>query len=165
MQAINTSIIEAPLRLIEHVVMLDRPYTEIVTADYTLADDVVATVWGLPYDVDGARWQETRYPDARAHAGILSDSFLFTRHSTTYSNKSRGRANAISRALLCYDFLSREIPVDSGIDLADPAAAPTRSRAPCSATTSCRARSRSTPASISPTRRQSPTRCAATPRA
>jgi hypothetical protein len=121
-QEINRSIVEAPLRLIEHVITHDRPYTEIVTADYTLADDVVATVWGLPYDSGGERWQRTRYQDGRPHAGILSDSFLFTRHSTTFSNKSRGRANVISRALLCYDFLDREIAIDSGIDLADPEA-------------------------------------------
>jgi hypothetical protein len=122
MQAINTSVVQAPVRLIEHVVLEDRPYTEIVTADYTYADDNVATIWGLPYQADGEAWQETRYEDGRPHAGILSDSFLFTRHSTTFSNKSRGRANAISRALLCYDFLSREIPIDSTIDLADPEA-------------------------------------------
>jgi hypothetical protein len=122
LQAINSSVVQAPARLIEHVVLQERPYSEIVTADYTLADDNVATVWGLAYDAGGPTWQETRYPDSRPHAGILSDSFLFTRHSTTYSNKSRGRANAISRALLCYDFLSREIPIDSTIDLADPAA-------------------------------------------
>jgi len=103
-------------------VLEDRPYSEIVTADYTYADDNVATVWGLPYDENGDTWQETHYQDDRPHAGILADSFLFTRHSTTYSNKSRGRANAISRALLCFDFLSSEIPIDAGIDLADPEA-------------------------------------------
>ena len=121
-QAINDSIVQAPLRLIEHVVMDDRPYSEIVTADYTVADDAVATVWGMPYDVSGPEWQETHYNDERPQAGILSDSFLFTRHSTTFSNKSRGRANLISNALLCFDFLSSEIPVDAGIDLADPEA-------------------------------------------
>jgi hypothetical protein len=111
--------VQAPLRLIEHVITSDRPYSEIVTADYTLADSTVATVWGLPYDAKGELWQETKYADGRPTAGILSDSFLFTRHGTTYSNKSRGRANLVSRALLCYDFLSREIPIDTGIDLAD----------------------------------------------
>ncbi|MDD9935724.1 MAG: DUF1588 domain-containing protein [Myxococcales bacterium] len=119
LQEINTSVVEAPLRLIEHVVMSDRPYGEIVTADYTYGDDIVATVWGLDYDDSGPAWQQTQYQDGRPTAGILSDSFIFTRHSTTFSNKSRGRANAVSRALLCYDFLSRELPVDSGIDLAD----------------------------------------------
>lgn len=121
---LNRSITQAALRLIEHVVMSGRPYGEIVTADYTLADRAVATVWGLPYDEDraarGETWQQTHYLDGRPTSGILSDSFLFTRHTTTLSNKGRGRANAISRALLCYDFLSRSIPLDASIDLADP---------------------------------------------
>jgi Protein of unknown function (DUF1585)/Protein of unknown function (DUF1588) len=122
MQELNRSIVDAPLRLIEHVIMEDRPYSEIVTADYTLADRTVATVWGMPYNEGGETWQETTYQDKRPTAGILSDSFVFTRHSTTFSNKSRGRANLVSRALLCYDFLSRELPIDTSIDLADEAA-------------------------------------------
>jgi hypothetical protein len=119
-QQLNDSITDAPLRLIQHVVENDRPLGEIVTADYTMADKIVATVWGLAYDGDGAEWKVTRYTDGREHAGILSDSFLFTRHSTTYSNANRGRANAMSSALLCYDFLSRDINVDASINLADP---------------------------------------------
>lgn len=118
-QRINVAVTEAPLRLIEHVVMNDRPYTEIVTADYTVADEVVATVWGMPYDGSGRTWEVTRYDDGRPHAGVLSDSWLWTRHSTTFSNQNRGRANAISRALLCNDFISRQLEVDTSINLAD----------------------------------------------
>lgn len=118
-QAINVSLAEAPLRLIEHVVTNDLPYGEIVTADYTLADRYVATVWGLPYDADGERWQVTRYQDERPVAGILSDGFLWLRHSSTQSNKSRGRANRLTTALLCYDYLDRQIELDASIDLAD----------------------------------------------
>ena len=119
-QRINVSLTEAPLRLIEHVVMNDRPYTEIVTADYAVADGVVATVWGLDYAGTGKSWEVVHYADGRPAAGILSDSMLFTRHSTTFSNKNRGRANAVSRALLCYDFIDRQIEIDSNIDLSDP---------------------------------------------
>lgn len=135
LQAVNDSIVQAPLRLIEHVVMNDLPYSEIVTADYTLADDAVAAVWGMEHDASGPAWQQTHYGDARMHAGILSDSFLFTRHSTTFSNKSRGRANLVTNALLCFDFLAAEIPVDAGIDLADPAAVAdaVRNNAACAA--------------------------------
>lgn len=119
-QRINVSLTEAPLRLIEHVVMNDRPYTEIVTADYTMADGVVAAVWGVAYSGSGKSWEQTKWADGRPHAGILSDSMLFTRHSTTFSNKNRGRANAMSRALLCYDFIDRQIEIDANINLADP---------------------------------------------
>ncbi|MCC7541993.1 MAG: DUF1588 domain-containing protein [Deltaproteobacteria bacterium] len=118
-QRINQSIVEAPLRLIEHVVTQDRPYHEVVTADYTLADPITSIVFGIPHDAEGPEWQVTHYEDGRPHAGVLSDSFVFTRHSSTFSNRNRGRANAIARAFLCYDFLDRHVEIDSNIDLAD----------------------------------------------
>jgi len=118
--ALNRSVTEGPLRLIEHVVTNDLPYTEILTADYTMADGITSVVWGLPYDGDGTSWEQTSWEDGRGNAGILSDAWLYQRHSSTASNANRGRANAISRALLCYDFLSRDIEVDASVNLADP---------------------------------------------
>lgn len=118
--SLNRSIEESALRLIEHVVTSDRPYTEIVTADYQLANGEVAAVWG-DLDVTGPDWQVAHWTDGRPKAGILSDPWLFTRYQSTPSNKGRGRANAISKALLCYDFLSRDVEIDSNINLADPA--------------------------------------------
>src|SRR5262249_49553953 len=47
---------------------------------------------------------------------------LFSRHSTTVSNANRGRANAVARAFLCEDFLSREVRIDASVNLADPLA-------------------------------------------
>ena len=117
---VNRSLQEASLRLIEHVVMNDRPYGEILTADYYLANDLVAAVWGS-LDVTGSDWQVTHWKDDRPKAGILSDPWLFTRYQSTQSNKNRGRANALSKALICYDFLSRDIEIDASINLADPA--------------------------------------------
>ncbi len=116
---LNVSVMESPLRLIEHVVLNDKPYSEIVTANYTVADGVVSTVWGLSYDGDGSSWEVTSWPDERGNAGILSDSWLFQRHSSTIANANRGRANMISRALLCQDYLSRDIEIDAGVNLAD----------------------------------------------
>ena len=118
-QRINQSIVESPVRLVEHVVMNDKPYHEIVTADYTVADPIVSTVFGIPYDGAGEEWQVTRYDDGRAHAGLLSDNFMFTRHSSTFSNRNRGRAALVARAFLCYDFLDRQVEIDATIDLAD----------------------------------------------
>jgi Protein of unknown function (DUF1588) len=117
--ALNMSVVESPGRFAEHVVMNDRPYHEIVTGDYALASSVTATIFGIPYDTDGPEWQESRYDDGREHAGVLSDSFYFTRHASTFSNKNRGRASQVSRAFLCYDFLSRQVELDSDIDLGD----------------------------------------------
>jgi len=116
--ASNRAIMEAPLRLIEHVVTGDLPYGEIVTADYTLADEAVAGAWGLTHV--GTGWQVIDPPPDLRKAGILADSWLFARHGSTVSNAGRGRANAISRALLCFDFLDRDIEIDASVDLADP---------------------------------------------
>jgi hypothetical protein len=117
---LNTSVQEASLRLVEHVVMNDLPYSQIVTADYAIANHVVSTVWGTTYDTTGAEWQQSYYQDGRPVAGVLSDPWVFTRHASTISNANRGRANAMSKALLCYDFLDRDIVIDSSINLADP---------------------------------------------
>jgi len=117
---INGSVQEAPLKLIEHVVMNDLPYSDIVTADYTLADPIVATVWDLDYDPAGPEWQATKWEDGRGNAGILTDSWFYVRWQSTPSNANRGRANALSRALLCYDFLSRDVELDTSVNVADP---------------------------------------------
>jgi hypothetical protein len=119
---LQASIGEEPLRLIEHVVMNDRPYTEIVTADYTMANPVTATAYGLAHDADGAQWQEARYGDGRPAAGVLSTNAFYLRHRSAGANWHRGRANAVSKAFLCYDFLSRDVVVDGNIDLSDPEA-------------------------------------------
>ncbi len=118
---INRDIMQAPLRLVEHVVSNDLPYSEIVTADYTLANETVATVWGIPYAGD-AGWEVTAWDDGRDNAGVLSDSWLFQRHRSTETNANRGRANLVASAFLCADFTSNDIDVDVSVDLSDPEA-------------------------------------------
>jgi hypothetical protein len=72
---------------------------------------------GWPADM----WVESRYDDGRPHAGVLSTTSMHTRWTTTDSNKNRGRANAWTRSLLCYDFLKRDVDLDTdSIDLTDP---------------------------------------------
>jgi hypothetical protein len=117
---LQSSIGEEPLRLVEHVVMGDRPYTEIVTADYTMANPVVAAAYGLEHVADGPEWQVAHYTDGRPAAGVLSTNAFYLRHRSAGANWHRGRANAVSKALLCSDFLSRDVVVDGAIDLSDP---------------------------------------------
>lgn len=122
-QHVSESLSEEPLRLIEDVVMNDRPYSEIVTANYTFANGVVAAIWGLPYTGDGQQWQKTSWQSAgepRPAAGILASSELYFRHRSAGANYHRGRANAITRSLLCHDYLAADIVVDTSIDLSDP---------------------------------------------
>jgi hypothetical protein len=117
---VTAEIFDEPLRLIEDVVRSDRPYTEIVTADYTMATPMVAGAWGLEHSGE-ERWERVKWKDGRGAAGVLATNGMFLRHRSTAFNYNRGRANAISRGLLCHDFLEGEIHLDTKINLADPA--------------------------------------------
>jgi hypothetical protein len=112
---------EEPLRLIEDVVMSDQPYTAIVTADYTRADQTTASIWGLPHSGPAATWERTKFGDGRAPVGILSTNAIYDRWRSTGANYNRGRANLVSRSLLCHDFLASDIIIDTSVDLSDPA--------------------------------------------
>lgn len=118
-EEMNASVYDEPLRLIEDVVMSDRPYTDIVTADYTMADPIVATVWGMQHSANPG-WERTTWPDGRGHAGILASTALYLRYRNVNFNYNRGRANAISRGLLCHDYLDSDIAIDTSVDLSDP---------------------------------------------
>jgi len=118
-EEIYASTTDAAPRLVEYIVMNDRPYSEIVTADFMLADPVLAAIYGVDYDPEGPTWQRSAWVDGRPMAGILSDSELYRRHVSNGSNFHRGRANFLAGALLCEDFASREIAVQGGIDLSD----------------------------------------------
>ena len=116
----NDGLFEEPLALIEDIVMSDQPYTNIVTANYTMANGVTAAIWGLPHAGAMDTWERTTFTDGRPAAGILSTSALQHRWRSTGFNYNRGRANEISRALLCHDFLDSDIQIDTSVDLSDP---------------------------------------------
>ncbi len=122
---IAESVLQGPLRLIEHVVMEDRPYTEIVTGDTWMVDARSSVVWGTDYDESGPMWQEVSPPDDRPPAGILSDNAVYMRHESCGFNFNRGRAHLVANALLCHDFLAADIDIDGSIDLSDPEAVAT----------------------------------------
>ena len=103
------SVGEEPLRLISHVVAQDRPWSEVVTADYTMSNDLLATNWPVDYPEGKTGWQEARYTDGRPAAGVLATNGFYWRYVTNISNKSRGRVAAISRLLLCTDILGRPV--------------------------------------------------------
>jgi hypothetical protein len=120
--AINHAMNEETLKLVEHVVELDRPYTEIVTAKYVVANQTLATIYGLPYDTSGPDWQETHYLDGRPEAGVLTTTEPYRRYESNGSNFHRGRANMWATQLLCESFANRDVAVEGGVDLSDPEA-------------------------------------------
>lgn len=117
--AMNRSIYDEPLRLIEDIVMTDQPYTRIVTAGYTMADPTVATVWGMAHS-DRPGWERSHWTDDRGAAGILASTAIYLRYRSTAFNFNRGRANALSRSLLCHDFSASDIAIDTSVDLSNP---------------------------------------------
>ena len=109
---------EEPLRLIAHVAATGRPFSEIVTADYTLADELLASIWPLDRE-PGAGWRVARWTDGRPAAGVLVSNGLWWRYSTNTFNQSRARAGAIFRLLACEDLLTRPVSFSSTPSLLD----------------------------------------------
>lgn len=113
------SIGQEPLRILAHVAANDRPWHEIVTGGYTMADELIAEVWPVDYPAGETGWREVRYTDDRPAAGVLSTNALWWRYTSTLANANRGRANAISRLMFCSDYLVRPIEFDRNVNLLD----------------------------------------------
>lgn len=115
MQAIG----EAPLRMVARVADEDLPWTEVVTGDWTMAEETIGSVWPVDYPDGATGWQVVRWTDGRPPVGLLATNSLWWRYTTTDSNANRGRANAISRVFLCNDYLQHPITFDRTISLVD----------------------------------------------
>ncbi|HMV68353.1 MAG TPA: hypothetical protein PKA64_16010 [Myxococcota bacterium] len=116
---VQASLGEEPLRVLARVAGEDLPYTDLVTGDWTMADERVASVWPVEYPAGATGWRVSRYTDGRPAAGVLSGNGLWWRYDTTYENYNRGRANALSRILLCADFLERPVHFERSADIFD----------------------------------------------
>jgi hypothetical protein len=108
-QAFVDAMGEESLRRLAHIALNDLPYGTIVTADFTFADETLAQVFPVDYPIGATGWQQVQYTDGRPAAGMLSDSGFWMRYGSTFVNSNRGRANAISRTLLCQDYLAQPI--------------------------------------------------------
>ena len=117
--AYQRSVGEQPIqqfRFVDH----DRSYDEFLLADYTIANRILAMTWPVDgYDDAGPEWQRVSYKDERPAAGYLASNSFLLRYLTDGINFNRGRANAVSRILLCDDYLLRPIDFPRNIDLTD----------------------------------------------
>ena len=117
------------MKLIEHVVRNDRPFTEVVTADYIMVSPYTARGYGVfdevkdkfknpddpfeyvPGEAEGARRpeQEQQNQDSATgfypHAGLLSTFQYLTRYPTTETNRNRLRARMYYQHFLGVDVL------------------------------------------------------------
>jgi hypothetical protein len=107
---------EEPLRHLWYVADQDLPYTALVTADHTLANDTMFAHLPLE-DLDGGTgWRRARYPDDRPPVGILAASGFYWRYTSTYENANRGRAAAWARALLCDNRYEAAVSFQGGVE-------------------------------------------------
>lgn len=113
------SVGDEPLKLLATVARDDLPITELVTADWTMANEILAAMWPVDYPAGGTGWKQVRYTDGRPAAGVLSTNGLWWRYPSTDSNANRKRANQTSRILLCSDYLTRPIEFDRNVNLLD----------------------------------------------
>lgn len=113
------SIGDEPLRLLGYVAANDLPITELVTADYTVANEVLDAMWPIDYPDGETGWRKVHWTDGRPAAGVLASNGLWWRYSSTDSNANRKRANTVSRILLCHDYLTRPIDFDRNVNLLD----------------------------------------------
>ena len=105
---------EAP-RLMSFVATQDRPWTEVVTADYTLSNDLLLNIWPLERlesqdsQDDNQNWFLAKYTDSRPAGGVLMTNGLWWRYYTTPHNYSRTRAMALTDLFLCENYLLKPI--------------------------------------------------------
>jgi hypothetical protein len=117
-----------PMKLIEHIVRNDRPFTEIVTADYIMVTPYTARGYGI-YDELKSKFKNPEDPfeyipvklkalvartrdddeDSAtgfyAHAGLLSTFQYLRRYPTTETNRNRLRARMFYQQFLGIDVL------------------------------------------------------------
>ena len=113
---------QEPLQIIAEVAREDLPYTTIVTADWTMANEDLAAWFPVEWTEGDTGWKKTRYTDGRPAGGVIATNGLWWRYTTTEANANRRRANALTRILVCADYLQRPIAFDQDINLLDEAA-------------------------------------------
>ncbi|HMV68299.1 MAG TPA: DUF1588 domain-containing protein, partial [Myxococcota bacterium] len=115
----SQAIAREPLELAGYILRERRPWTEIVTADYTVVNAYSGMVYGVAGaaepDVDdpGALMYERAQVDGWPHAGVLSTPAFFNRYPTTATNRNRHRAWKVLKTFLGTDILAfAERPID-----------------------------------------------------
>lgn len=120
----NEGIARESLQLIAHVVRNDLPYTEILTADYTMVNPFSAKSYGVEANFETGDYNEfvpVQIPGI-PHAGVLTNSVYMNRFPTTDTNRNRHRARKIYDFFLATDVLRLgERPIDAtGSDILNP---------------------------------------------
>jgi hypothetical protein len=148
------ALLGEPMRLVEHIVRNDRPFTEIVTADYILVSPYSARGYGVfdevkdqfknpddPFEYVPVRLKalkgRSRPTDQESatgfypHAGLLSTFQYLTRYPTTETNRNRLRARMYYQHFLGVDVLELAARVSDAAAVTAKYKVPTMQAAEC----------------------------------
>lgn len=148
------ALLGEPLKLIEHIVRNDRPFTEIVTADYIMVSPYSARGYGVfeqledqfrnpddPFEYVPVKLKalvgRNRSEDQESasgfypHAGLLSTFQYLTRYPTTETNRNRLRARMYYQHFLGVDVLELAARVSDAAAASQKYKVPTMEAAEC----------------------------------
>lgn len=117
-ETLNYGLAEQPLELIRHVAVNDKPYSEILTADYLMMNPAIAEMFGSrvrfsdknnpdewrPGHIEGfiqeldddladeLGFDRSYFPDKLPAAGVLTTPAFLARYPSTDTNRNRARA-------------------------------------------------------------------------
>ena len=114
----NDAIAREPVALMQYIVENDRPFTDVVEADYTVVNPFSAKVYGIQDEVtfsdpnDPNEWVEVRLP-GQPHAGVMTNAVFMNRYPTTATNRNRHRSTMFYKYFLSTDILKlADRPID-----------------------------------------------------
>ena len=148
------ALLGEPMKLIEHIVRNDKPFTEIITADYIMVTPYSARGYGVFEEVK-AQFKDVEDPfeyvpvklkalkgrskqqDQESvtgfypHAGILSTFQWLSRYPTTETNRNRLRARMFNQHFLGVDVLELAARVSDAASASAKYKVPTMEAAEC----------------------------------
>ena len=144
---VNKAIAHEPLELIAHIVRNDKPFTEVLTANYTVMNPYSAKVFNAKVTFnnpdDPNEWKEGQIialgdtskgqpaEMVLPHAGVLTSPIFLNRFPTSETNVNRHRSRMVMQFFLATDILKvGERPIDP--TAATALANPTREDPNCS---------------------------------
>lgn len=148
------ALLDEPMRLVEYIVRHDRPFSEIVTADYIMVSPYTARGYGVfdavkdqfsnpedpfeyvPVKLEALRGRNRSEDQESAsgfypHAGLLSTFQYLSRYPTTETNRNRLRARMYYQHFLGVDVLELAARVSDAAAVTEKFEVPTMQASEC----------------------------------
>ncbi len=115
----NDAVAKEPLHIIERILREGRPFTEVVTGDWTVVNPYSARSYDIPLDLfddpnDPDEWVEYNFEDI-PQAGVLSTPAFLARYPSTPTNRNRHRSGIVYDYFFATDVMRLAArPIDVG---------------------------------------------------